>query len=213
MIVKLTLQQIIGILRSTPEQSLFDWKRDLDIGSNDKKGELIKDVSAIANGTVRSKGYIFYGVDPNRKDPIVGIRGHLDDAQLQQIVNKKIEPEIEFVYYEVTSDQAKVGVIHISLSTRKPHIISYDYGKIREGQIFIRRGSSTRGINFNDLVNIFYGANSPYLREILQRYGAGAALLRAETEYQKELRAQEQSIRRDMEGIVGLPPGTLSGDF
>jgi len=213
MVTKLTLQQILGILQRRPEQSLFDWKIDLDIKDDTKKAELIKDVSAIANGTTKDNGYIFYGVNPNLKNPIVGIRNNLDDAQFQQIVNTKINPEIDFTYYEVKSDGATLGIISIPPTTRKPHIISRDYGRIREGQIFIRRGSSTRGINFNDLMSIFYGVNSPYLWEVLQRYGARAAILRAETGYQKELRAQEQSIRRDMEGIVGLPPGTLSGDF
>lgn len=210
MVTQLTLQQIVGILKKTPEQALFDWKIDL-CAKKGKRYEFIKDISAIANGTMQHNGYIFYGVNPNQSDPIVGIQNHLDDAQLQQIVNKRVRPTVDFLYYEATFNGKTVAVIHVPMSHKRPHIISCDFENLREGQIFIRQGSSTRGINFNDLWGIFYGSYSPYLPSVLQRYQAVASLINARTAYQRELRAEEQVLKREMEMRVGLPPGTLSG--
>lgn len=210
MITQLTLRQIVGILKKTPEQALFDWKTDV-CAKKGKWYEFIKDISAIANGTAQHDGYIFYGVNPNQSDVIIGIQNHLDDAQLQQIVNKRLRPAVDFLYYEVTFNGKTVAVVHIPVSHKRPHIISCDFENLREGQIFIRQGSSTRGIDFDDLWGIFYGSYSPYLPHVLQRYQSVANLMNARTAYQRELRVQEQVLKREMEMTVGLPPGTLTG--
>jgi len=192
MVTKLTLQQIIDILQKKPEQPLFDWKRDLCVN---KKHEFVKDISAIANSTVRNDGYIFYGVDPNQKNSLIGIKESIDDAQLHQIVNSNVKPEIRFVYYEVESDFRKIGVVHIPVSIMKPHIICRDYKNLREGQMFIRRGSSTRGINFSDLINIFYSLDNPHFRAILRQYDRYVAEMRIRMDYDKLLKEEIQSLR------------------
>ena len=152
MITALTIDEILSLLSCTPEQATFDWKRDFVTPSDDeKKGELIKDICAIANASPLSNGYIFYGVDPGRSDQVVGISGQYDDSRLQQLVKGKVEPFPNFLYYEVATGTKIVAVIQVSPNKNRPFIISADIGKIRRGQIVIRRGSSTDGININDL--------------------------------------------------------------
>ena len=211
MIEKLTIEKIIDIVRVRPEQGIFDWKRDLKFSNEDEKSEVIKDIVAIANATFDKPGFIFYGIDPNREDPILGISMRLDDANLQQLLKDKVSPGVKFLYYEAIrpNDQKRIGVIYIPPSHARPHIMVVNFGKLRDGQIIIRRGSSTSGIRFQDLSECFYGATSPYIKKVLQQYGALANQKMADIAYMRELREQERQINREIEFLTGLPPGSL----
>ena len=163
MITQLTIDQIIDLVKASPEQTVLDWKIDFILPNDDnKRGEIIKDIAAIANGASLSYGFLIYGVDPRRPDPIVGISNTYDDAKLQQLIKGKIEPPVEFLYYEVSAGPTIIGVIQIKPNRMRPHIITVDIGKVRNGQIVIRRGSSTDGIKLHDLFEFFYGQTSGY---------------------------------------------------
>lgn len=212
MITQLTIDEIVNLVKCTPEQNVLDWKVDFPVPDNDeKRGEIIKDITAIANATASSYGFIVYGVDPRRTDPIVGISSRYDDAKLQQLVKEKIEPTIDFVYYEVSAGSRIVGIIQIKPSRRRPHIITTDIGKIRSGQIVIRRGSSTDGIRLSDLFEFFYGSTSGYFPQVLKKLQLDIAQQNANTAYLRESREQANQLVRDMEVTAGLPPGSLGG--
>jgi len=92
---KLSLDEILELVKSSPEQALFDWKTDFELPNNpEKQSEIIKDIAAIANSASLSPGYIIYGVDPRQPDPVIGISNNYDDAKLQQLVADKIKPPI-----------------------------------------------------------------------------------------------------------------------
>ena len=212
MIRQLTIDEIIRLLQSTPEQAIFDWKVDFSPPRDDKaRGEMIKDIAAIANTIVSSYGFIVYGVDPRRPDPIVGVTNHYDDASLQQLVRTKVEPAVDFLYYEVSHGPKVVSVIQIEPTRRRPHIIKVDLGKVRNGQIPIRRGSSTDGIRLNDLMEFFYGRSSGYFQQMVQKLHLDVAQQTAQTAYLRELREQADQALRDTEVIAGVPPGSLGG--
>ena len=163
MITALTVDEIIQLLRKTPEQAVFDWKQDFVRPTDDEaRGELIKDIAAIANASALSYGFIFYGVDPRRPDPVVGISASYDDSRIQQLLKGKVEPLPTFLYYEVSTGPKTIAVIQVAPSRKRPFIISVDIGRVRKGQIVIRRGSATDGVTLNDLAEFFYGANSAY---------------------------------------------------
>jgi len=61
MIRRFTKNKIIEMLNSYPEQSKFDWKKEINISTKSKKSEIAKDVIAIANAHGASDGYILYG--------------------------------------------------------------------------------------------------------------------------------------------------------
>ncbi|MFX0194676.1 MAG: ATP-binding protein [Candidatus Hodarchaeota archaeon] len=209
MIQKLTLKDVLGILKKAPEQCVFDWKHDLSLETEEKKGETIKDIIAVANGTTTSPGFVFYGVNPQRSDPVAGMSSSYDDASFQQIVSGKVEPMVDFLYYEVSHGTRKVGIFHIPASKKRPHIIVRNYGKLREGQLLIRQGSSTRGMKIGDLFETFYGETSPYFQDVLDKVGLGALHKQAAVAEQREYRAQLNALLRQAEVTMGLPPGSL----
>jgi len=117
----------------------------------------------------------------------------------------KIEPLPEFLYYEILVGSKFVGVLQINPTQHRPHIISVDLGKVRKGQIVIRRGSGTDGVTINDLLEFFYGSTSTYFSGVIEAK-------RVEVERMRELRAQAIAARRAMEVATGMPKGSLGGE-
>lgn len=214
MIKTLTFDEVITLVKSTPEQAVFDWKIDFVLPIDDeKRGELVKDLAAVANAISSSYGFILYGVDPRKPDPVLGITQTYDDAKLQQLAQGKIEPVPEFLYYEVSLGLKIIGVLQVKPTRRRPHIICVDLGKVRKGQIPIRKGSSTDGVNLKDLFEFFYGESSGYFPTILQRLQATTQQQLADVAYMRELREQRNQALKDMEVAMGALPGSLGAKW
>lgn len=214
MITMLTIDEIITLLKSAPEQAVFDWKIDFPLPTDDeKRGEIIKDIAAIANSSPLSYGFIIYGVDPRRLDPVIGISKQYDDAKLQQLVKGKIDPPVDFIYYELSVGPKIVGIIQISPSKQRPHIIVVDIGKIRKGQIVIRRGSSTDGVRLSDLFDFFYGETSGYFPKVIQKLQIDVQRQREFNIYLQELRQQSNNALRDLEVSLGARKGSLGAKW
>jgi hypothetical protein len=216
MITKLTIDEIKQLLATTPEQRLFDWKLDFVLPKDEaKKAEVVKDIVAIANGTAftHTTGYIIYGVDPRRPDPIVGVTGTWDDASLQQLLAGVVKPLVEFLYYEVDAgDGRTVAVIEVDRSMKPFHVIARDIGGLRQGLSVIREGSSTRGLTRDDHIRLYLGQGNGYLEAVLQKYGAAARMAEAQNALIAQLAAEERQLHRQMESMVGLPPGSVYPD-
>jgi hypothetical protein len=123
-IKRLTVAEIVGLARETPEQTVFDWKRTFEPPRDeDAKGEFVKDVMSIANGCAftRSEGYVVYGINPEAPEPVVGIQARWDDNEAQKIVRSVLAPAPDFLYYEVDAGEVDarenrtVGVVGLSL--------------------------------------------------------------------------------------------------
>lgn len=214
MIRTLTIDELLSLVKSTPEQAVFDWKADFVVpNDNDKRGEIVKDVAAIANACSTSYGFIVYGVDPRRQDPVLGISQSYDDANLQQLIAGKIDPLPEFLYYEVSAGAKTLGVLQVKPTRKRPHIISVDLGKVRKGQILVRRGSSTDGATMKDLFEYFYGQSSGYFPSVVQQLQASAQQTAADAAYLRELREGADQALRDMEVISGVPRGSIGGKW
>ena len=206
MITALTIDEILQFLAKTPEQAVFDWKQDfVRPTDDDARGELIKDIAAIANASALSYGFIFYGVDPRRPDPLVGITGGYDDSRIQQLLQGKIEPLPSFLYYEVSAGPKTVAVIQVAPSKERPFIISVDIGRVRKGQIVIRRGTSTDGVTLDDLAEFFYGPNSAYFVNVRHRLGLDVQRQQAQNVYLAELRLGAEQAKDDIWQAAGFP--------
>ena len=205
MITALTIDEILHFLAKTPEQAVFDWKQDfVSPTDDDARGELIKDIAAIANASALSYGFIFYGVDPRRPDPLIGITGSYDDSRIQQLLKGKVEPLPSFLYYEVSAGPKTVAVIQVAPSKRRPFIIRVDIGRLRKGQIVIRRGSSTDGVTLEDLVEFFYGQNSANFADVRNSLGLDVQRQQAHNEYLAELRRGAESAEDDIWQAAGF---------
>lgn len=214
MINTLTVDQVLQLVKSTPEQAVFDWKSDFVLPNDDeKRGEFIKDLSAIANACSSSYGFIVYGVDPRKPEPVLGITQKYDDAKLQQLVAGKIDPLPEFLYYEVLFGAQTIGVLQVKPTQMRPHIITVDLGKIRKGQILVRRGSATDGVTTKDLLEYFYGRTSGHFPLIVQQLNAAGQQRVADVAYMRELREGADQALRDMEIVSGVPRGSIGGKW
>jgi len=148
-------EDLIKIIYDYPEQSKFDWKRNINITSDIAKSEIIKDVVSIANAHGTTEGYIIYGVNPELDNPLVGICSSIDDATLQQLVNSKINKPISFVYHEQTIDHVRIGILTIQKNQIRPFMLTKDYGVLKKGTTPIRRGSSSDLATEQDLQLMF----------------------------------------------------------
>jgi Putative DNA-binding domain len=129
------------------ETETLDFKRDQYLfagASDDDKSEIVKDVLAFANAWRRTDAYILIGVQEVKggRSIVHGVTHHLDDANLQQLVNQKTQKPIAFTYEAFPFEGKQVGVIRIPLQER-PFFLLKDFGKLKKGIVYIRRGSST----------------------------------------------------------------------
>jgi hypothetical protein len=108
------------------------------------KSELLKDILAFANSWRRTDAYILIGVAEAKgsRSTVVRVASHLDDAQLQQFVNSKVQRPIHFSYTSLRVEGKDVAVIHIPLQER-PFYLRRDFGRLTANTVYIRRGSST----------------------------------------------------------------------
>lgn len=113
-------------------------------GTDDEKGELLKDILAFANSWRRSDAFILIGVKEIKggKSEVVGITEKLDDAQIQQFVKSKIQKPLAFSYQNDNFEGKCIGIIHIPVQER-PFFLKINFGKLKKGGVYIRRGSST----------------------------------------------------------------------
>lgn len=120
--------------------------------SDDSKSELLKDILAFANSWCRTDAYILIGVKEIRggKSEIMGISAHIDDASLQQFVNKKTNRPITFSYRAFSTDEGSIAILNIPRQQR-PFYLKKDYGRLKASTIYVRRGSSTDEASLDEI--------------------------------------------------------------
>lgn len=149
-----TIEQLLN----ESESPTLDFKRDQYpfVGAtNEQKSELLKDILAFANAWRRTDAYILIGVDEQRgkRAKVVGITEHLEEANLQQFVNSKTNKPIDFSYEEVIFEGKQLGIIKILLQER-PFFIKNNFGKLKKGIVYVRRGSSCDKANPDEIASM-----------------------------------------------------------
>jgi len=131
------------------ESTTLDFKKEqyrFVKATDEEKSELLKDILGFANAWRRSEAYILIGVEDVRggRGNVVGIAAfdHLLDHSLQQFVNNLLNRPIRFHYEAFGLEGKQVGIIRIEEQTR-PHYLKRDFGKLKKGEVYVRRGSST----------------------------------------------------------------------
>jgi len=156
-----------------PEGSKLDVKQQpWDLDTREGKAEFIKDVSAIANSPGRETGYIILGVtDKDRR--LVGIdRNLVKGERLQQIVAEYIDPPFTLSITARSLLGQTVGLISVPPSSKKPHMIGKDIGKLHTGTCYIRRGSITQRARSSDIrAMIEEPAGIPFEEDVVSEQG------------------------------------------
>lgn len=104
----------------------------------------MKDILTFANGWRRADAYILVGVEerPGQKAEVIGIAAHLNDADVQQLINSKTNSPVEFSYTPTELEGKQIGVFRIPLQSRPKYLLKA-FGGLTANTVYIRRGSST----------------------------------------------------------------------
>ena len=131
------------------EQYRFD---NADVGY---KAELLKDILTFANSWRLTTAYILLGVREVKagRSEIIGVKKHLDDANLHQFVNSKTQRPIVFSYLPVRTEGVEIGVIEIPIQER-PIYLAGRFGQLRENDVWIRDSSSSRVATSDEVANM-----------------------------------------------------------
>src|SRR3989339_708770 len=138
---------LLNQLVNEPESNSLDFKKEqynFIKASDDDKSELLKDIVAFANSFRRDDAFILIGFQEvkGNKATTEGISEDIDDANLQQFVHTKLNKQLEFSYQQRTYKGKKIAIIHIP-SQARPFYLKNDYGKLKKGIVYLRRGTST----------------------------------------------------------------------
>jgi hypothetical protein len=119
----------------------------------------LKDVISMANAVSSVDKYIIVGVNlkSSGKRDFVGIDKDkfIDSSTYQQLVYENIEPHIQFDYSPFEIDGITLGIFHFFNTSDKPYLMKKDYGKLKKGESFIRRGDSQDRLVRSDIDLIY----------------------------------------------------------
>lgn len=131
-------------------------------GKDLSNSELVKDVVAFANGEAKGDKYIIFGLDDESKE-VVGISDteKFEPSVIENSMDGRVEPRIRIECGEIQLDGKRVAYIKIpEKNDNPPYIIKTAGGKnqsIRQGDIFVRVGTSNRKANREDLDRMYTG--------------------------------------------------------
>jgi hypothetical protein len=106
----------------------------------------LRDILALANSNREGTGWILIGFKECSPHPaeVVGLAedGAVDDARIQEFVNSKVEPKVQFHYEERIFEGKNIAVISVPKQSR-PFYLLKDYGRLSRNVVYVRRGSAT----------------------------------------------------------------------
>lgn len=114
----------------------------------------LKDIMSLANSMSKDDKYIITGVkhQTNGERDLLGItETFIDDATYQQLVDSNIEPHIDFNYFPYEYNDKIFGVFHIRECTNPPYMMKKNYGNLKLGDAFIRKGSFQNRLSRKDI--------------------------------------------------------------
>jgi len=136
-LVQLSLSEIPS------ETEYIDYKRQIDLTSISGRAKLIRLICAMNNSNPNGQSFIFVGIDDDKS--IVGT-SFLDDANFQNSVKEYISnsPKLSYenVNFKELAPDEFIGIITIYPSEAESYI-SKNIWTLKEGDKFIRRGSTT----------------------------------------------------------------------
>lgn len=141
------------------ENTCLDFKAE-EYGCN--KIALLKDIMSMANAHSMNKKYIIIGVKdiPGSDRQIIGLDTISDQANLENVIQENIEPNINFKYYHYFCKEKMLGIIEIDGNTNPPYMMKKDLGALKKGDIWIRKGSRQSRVVREDIDRMFFFRNN-----------------------------------------------------
>jgi hypothetical protein len=162
------IDKLIEIIKYDSESSSVDFKRhQYPLGKHQKKNEILKDISAMANHPSDKEKFILIGIEEKNgmASSFIDIENPIDQANYQQFIEASIEPSINFHYVTFDYEKHKLAAFIISENHQRPYLFKKDIfdsqGSIeyKIGDGYIRTGSSTRKLDRKDIEEIYNKRN------------------------------------------------------
>jgi len=212
------------VVRYENEHSALDFKAVQY--RKDSHEDFLTDVLAMANANVLGDRHIIVGVKHHADGTrdLLGIKtaDFVDPAIYQDLVRANIEPHLDLEYFSIELDGTLLGVIRISGCDHQPYLMKKDFGRLRTGDGFIRKGSHQTRLTRSDLDQII--AAGPKDAELVVSLSPSVDVLelavpalnkvelasdRAADKIRAILREREEQRRNP--GLAGFGPGVLAG--
>lgn len=135
---------IKNLLSHTDENSFYDKKLKLSLGSKEGKAKFLKHVCALSNSNPQNNSYIVIGIE-DEENKIIGVDFY-DDSKIQNLVNAYLfnPPKIEYenVPFPRLPRHKVVGLVTIHPNNKLTSLLKQAW-KYRRETIFYRRGSNS----------------------------------------------------------------------
>nr|WP_299031755.1 ATP-binding protein [uncultured Tenacibaculum sp.] len=135
---------IKNLLSHNDENSFYDKKQKLSLGSKEGKAKFIKHICALSNSNPNNNSYIVIGIE-DEENTIIGVDFY-DDSKIQNLVNAYLNnpPKIEYenVPFPRLQRHKVIGLVTI-YPTKLITSLAKNAWKYRRGTIFYRRGSNS----------------------------------------------------------------------
>ena len=133
---------IKNLLSHNDENSFYDKKQKLSLGSKEGKAKFLKHICALSNSNPFNKSYIVIGIE-DQENKIVGV-DFFDDSKIQNLVNAYLNNPPKITYENVpfsTLPRHKViGLVTIFPNNTVTSFLKNAW-KYKQKSIFYRRGS------------------------------------------------------------------------
>ncbi|QLY81212.1 ATP-binding protein [Clostridium intestinale] len=155
---------LIQYIESQHECEWLDFKERFYVIKHNKDA-FIKDVVSFANSLQAKDKYIIFGV----KDGNHGICGVLPDtipdiSTLENLLVEKVEPQITIVLGSFVIDNKLIAFLKIPYSNEnRPYMIKNECGTVKQGDIYIRKGSINVKATRRDLDDIYTNQYQQYI--------------------------------------------------
>lgn len=137
---------IKNLLAHNDENSFYDKKLKLNMGSREGKAKFLKHICALCNSNPNNNSFLVIGVKDENND-IVGV-DFFDDSKIQNLINSYLDnpPQVRYenILFPHLSNGKVVGLVIIGQNNGKVCALRRNIWKYYGGTVFFRDGSISK---------------------------------------------------------------------
>ena len=160
------MRDLDDVIRYERENTALDFKAK----QYAKNEDLLKDLIAMANSDVSGDRHIIVGVkmfpDSSREFWSIEKKDFVDSGNYHQLVRGNIEPEIHFDYDPYEFEGHLLGVLRVYDCNDQPYTMRKDYGPLKAGDAWIRKGTHQPRLMRPDLDRIWQRRTTEFTAKI-----------------------------------------------